>query len=261
MSAPTEPTLAKGSRPHRPLLHRPYFGLTSGLALLGATAVLVAAVGSQAQRVAPDTAFAPIGRLDGAAFDTMQQIRNPVLTFLARVLNIVGGGAFNIPFRALALLALVFVLRRYRHAIAFAATWLVSEILLTVLKAGVGRARPSAALVTTGGSSFPSGHSVAGAAVGISLVIAFLPAGHRRRVWEWVAAGFAFLMGLSRVYLNAHWLSDAFAGVCLGAGVALTIAAVLALMDRRIEGAPPPDEIDPQDPEARAQAGVPADSA
>jgi undecaprenyl-diphosphatase len=205
---------------------------------------MILGVGSQANRVAPATAFPPIGRLDQATYDVVQNIRNPILTVVARILNILGGGAFNIPFRALALILLVFVLRRYRHAIAFAITWLLSEALMTALKITIDRMRPPDPLVTTSGTSFPSGHSVAGAAIGISLVIAFLPAGHRRRVWEWMAAGFAFLMGLSRVYLNAHWLSDATTGVCLGAGVALTVAAVVALLDRRIEGETPADEIE-----------------
>ena len=236
-------------RPHRALLHRPYFGLSAGLALLGTTVLLVVGVGSQADRVAPATAFPPIGRLDQSTYDAVQQIRNPVFTVLARILNILGGGAFNIPFRALALVVLIFVLRRYRHAIAFAVTWVLSEALMTALKVTIDRMRPPDPLVATSGNSFPSGHAVAGAAIGISLVIAFLPAGHRRRVWEWMAAGFAFLMGLSRVYLNAHWLSDVTTGVFLGAGVALTVAATVALLDRRIEGETPADEIDPEDPE------------
>jgi len=167
------------------MLHRPLFGLSAGLALLGATLLLVFGVGSQADRVAPATAFPPIGHLDQATYDAVQQIRNPVLSFFARVLNIMGG-----------------------------------------------------------------------AAIGISLVIAFLPAGHRRRVWEWMAAGFAFLMGLSRVYLNAHWLSDATTGVFLGAGVALTVAAVVALLDRRIEGETPADEIERDDPDEAVPTGA-----
>jgi undecaprenyl-diphosphatase len=243
------------------MLHRPYYGLSAGLALLGATVLFVIGVGSQADRVAPATAFPPLGNLDQATYDAVQQIRNPIFTVLARILNILGGGAFNIPFRTLCLIVLVFVLKRYRHAIAFAVTWALSEAVMTALKIAIDRMRPPDPLVTTHGTSFPSGHSVAGASIGISLVIAFLPAGHRRRVWEWMAAAFAFLMGLSRVYLNAHWLSDAEAGVFLGAGVALTVAAVVALLDRRIEGETPADEIDPDDPERSPEGSVPVEPA
>ncbi len=230
------------STTHRPLLARPMLGLGAGIILLGLCALMVLGVGPQTARVAPATAFAPIGRLDQATFDAVQHGRNAFFTAVAKVLNFLGGGTFSIPFRIVAILALLF-LRRFRHAIAFALTWLIAELSLTWLKAAVDRGRPPDPLVAVRGASFPSGHAVAGAAVGISLVIAFFPAGQRRRIWEWAAAGFAFLMGLSRVYLDAHWLSDAVAGVLLGAGVAITVAALVALTDRRIIGHTPHDEI------------------
>jgi undecaprenyl-diphosphatase len=67
---------------------------------------------------------------------------------------------------------------------------------------------------------------MAGAATALALVLAFLPAGPRRRKWEWFAVGFAFVMAFSRVYLHAHWFSDVVAGVLLGASVALLSFAI-----------------------------------
>jgi membrane-associated phospholipid phosphatase len=244
---------AAAERPHRPLLHRPYLGLGAGLALLGAFVLLTLAVGSQASRTAPATALAAVGRMDQRVYDATQHINdNGLLTPLAKVLNVMGSGIFNIPLRTAALILLL-VLRRYRHAIAFALTWLVSELAMTGVKAMIDRARPPHPLVVTHGASYPSGHSVAGAAIGIALVIAFIPAGHQRRVWEWAAAAFALLMGMSRVYLNAHWFADALGGVLLGAGVALTVAALVALTDRRVMGHTPHDEI----PQEQVKTGAP----
>ena len=74
--------------------------------------------------------------------------------------------------------------------------------------------------------SFPSGHAVAGAALAVGIVLAFFPAGERRR-WEWIVAGFAFVMAFSRVYLNAHWFSDVVAGVLRGSGIAIASAVVV----------------------------------
>ena len=233
---------SSAERPHRAMLHRPYLGLGAGLCLLGAFTVLTLAVGSQADRVAPATAFAPIGRFDQSVFSAAQHINHSFLTPLAKTLNFLGGGTFSIPFRA-GCLILLLILRRFRHAIAFALTWVLSEAALTWVKTGIDRGRPPSPFAATNGPSYPSGHSVAGAAIGIALVIAFIPAGHKRRVWEWAAAGFALLMGCSRIYLNAHWFSDALGGVFLGAGIALTVAALVALTDRRVIGHTPSDEV------------------
>jgi membrane-associated phospholipid phosphatase len=44
---------------------------------------------------------------------------------------------------------------------------------------------------------------------------------------------FSILMGLSRAYLGAHWLSDATAGILLGTSCALLAALIAGLLQRR----------------------------
>ena len=61
----------------------------------------------------------------------------------------------------------------------------------------------------------------------MALVLVLMPAGPERRRWELAAVAFAFVMALSRVYLQAHWFSDVVAGVLLGAGVALGSAGLV----------------------------------
>jgi undecaprenyl-diphosphatase len=78
------------------------------------------------------------------------------------------------------------------------------------------------------GFSFPSGHAVATASIAVALVLAFQHAGPQRRKWEVAAAAAAFVMALSRVYLNAHWFSDVVAGVLLGTGIALGATALIS---------------------------------
>jgi undecaprenyl-diphosphatase len=75
-----------------------------------------------------------------------------------------------------------------------------------------------------GGTSFPSGHSVAATVTVVAAVIALVPPGRARVAWGAAAAAFSVLMALSRAYLGAHWLSDALAGVLLGASGALLSA-------------------------------------
>jgi undecaprenyl-diphosphatase len=67
----------------------------------------------------------------------------------------------------------------------------------------------------------------------VAAVIALVPPGSRRVAWGTAAAGFSVLMALSRAYLGAHWLSDALAGVLLGASCALLAALAVSVLQRR----------------------------
>jgi membrane-associated phospholipid phosphatase len=66
--------------------------------------------------------------------------------------------------------------------------------------------------------SFPSGHSAAAAALAMWAWRQPSPAG--RRLWPWLLA---FLCGLSRVYVGAHWATDVVGGWMLGVGVAAAV--------------------------------------
>ncbi len=68
--------------------------------------------------------------------------------------------------------------------------------------------------------------------------IALFPEGGRRYWWGVVAVFFSMMMGLSRAYLAAHWLSDAVAGVLLGTSFALISAVVVHLIRTRREAEP-----------------------
>jgi membrane-associated phospholipid phosphatase len=118
--------------------------------------------------------------------------------------------------------------------------WLVSmflsQLMIGPVKALYERPRPTMSLVETSGWSFPSGHSVVGAAVAIAAVIVLVPAGSKRRNLEMAAALFAVVMALSRVYLRAHWLSDVGAGAALGAAIAIGTAALVHRIDDRRRG-------------------------
>jgi undecaprenyl-diphosphatase len=122
---------------------------------------------------------------------------------------------------------------RWEALVSWVAAMVVSQLLIGPVKELYERMRPPQPLVETGGFSFPSGHSVAGAAITVALVIVLVPAGPRRRNLEMLAAAFAVAMALSRVYLRAHWLSDVAAGVALGAAVAVGAAAIVHWVDER----------------------------
>jgi undecaprenyl-diphosphatase len=115
-----------------------------------------------------------------------------------------------------------YVRRRNAEVAAFLFTVLVGVILINnELKSLVDRERPDVThLVGTSGSSFPSGHSAAAAAVwcAIALVVSRRWSRRRRAVASAVAAMVALAVAASRALLGVHWLTDVVAGLAVGWG-------------------------------------------
>ncbi len=193
-----------------------------------------------------------IQRLDDAWLRLMISGRAGPLTALAKIFNILGLVYVTLPVR-IAVAGFLAVRRQWWHLSAFVAAVVLSEALIGLLKGSYDRARPPGSLVATSGASFPSGHAVAASVTVVAAVIALVPAG-RRTPWALAAALFSILMGLSRGYLGAHWLSDAAAGLLLGTSCALLTALLVSRLQRqrgsrrqrpaapqRPAGVPPPD--------------------
>jgi undecaprenyl-diphosphatase len=85
----------------------------------------------------------------------------------------------------------------------------------------VERARPDFdQLVGAAGTSFPSGHSTAAAATmaAIALIVTRGRARRTKVIAAGVAAGLAFMVACSRIFLGVHWFSDTLGGILLGWG-------------------------------------------
>jgi len=79
--------------------------------------------------------------------------------------------------------------------------------------------------------SFPSGHTADTTAFVISVLLIFwcaLEVPRPVKNWVTVVGTSTFLaMGLTRLLLNVHWLSDVLAGWCVGAAIGLTVTGLL----------------------------------
>ena len=112
------------------------------------------------------------------------------------------------------------VLIKHRHrarAAALVVGAALAWISVWIVKSLVDRPRPPDPLVHTSGQSYPSAHaanSIGWLALGIALSVVISARGARIAT---IAAGalLAVLVGLSRVYLRAHYASDVLAGEAL----------------------------------------------
>jgi undecaprenyl-diphosphatase len=163
--------------------------------------------------------------IDDAFLRRMVSLRTGWLTQIARLFNLIGLTYVMVPVR-IGIAAWLAIRRRWWHVSAFVSAIVVSEISIGTLTALYDRPRALGSLVETSSASFPSGHAVAASVTAVAAVIALLPEGPRRYRWGAAAVAFSFVMGLSRTYLGAHWLSDAVTGVLLGTTVALGTALV-----------------------------------
>jgi membrane-associated phospholipid phosphatase len=160
--------------------------------------------------------------------------RSSGLTRAAELISELGGVTVLLPLRLVAAIVLA-ARQRWLQLAVFIAAVVSSEVLIGVLKSWTDRPRPPGSLVETTGASFPSGHAIAGAVTALALVVALVPARAERLRYIGLAAAFAAVMAMSRVYLAAHWFSDVVAGTLLGVGIALIWPATLELVrERRI---------------------------
>lgn len=212
-------------RPEHALLVHPGRDLTVTAATVLLTMVVLVSVSDPAT-------LARLQRLDDGWLRLMIANRSGPVTALAELLDVLGSVLVMLPVR-IVVAGWLALRRRWWHLVAFVAAVVVAELLIGTLKDAYDRGRPPGALVTTSGASFPSGHAVAASVTVFAGVIVLLPPGRVRARWGAVAAGFAIVMALSRAYLGAHWLSDALAGVLVGASCALLTALVVGALQRR----------------------------
>ena len=112
--------------------------------------------GEASTELAPLTTVRFVGRFDLTVNRAMDDIRILPLTWLCRVLNVLGSGWVDDP-GAGRRRALPRAPPALGPAIAFALTWATSEFALTMLKASFHRGRPPNPLVVTQGFSFRRG--------------------------------------------------------------------------------------------------------
>jgi len=139
-----------------------------------------------------------------------------------------------------ATIAVVFlVIQRKRLSAVLLLVGLAGGVMLSEgLKSVFERERPPSAYqaVETINASFPSGHALLSAVFYLTLGVMLTRAFPQRRFKVFVmgvAVLMTLLVGVTRIYLAAHWASDVFAGWSVGAAWAMLLWLFAYAVDRR----------------------------
>jgi undecaprenyl-diphosphatase len=175
--------------------------------------------------------------LDHAAAAWVSSVRQPWLTQAAVEVTALGAPTLLgviVAFSAVGL----YMTRDRLGAVLLAAATAGAIGWTSLLKSLLERDRPplSARLVITSGYSFPSGHSLASAA--ILGALALIACRHlSSRALQFAALGATALVicavAASRVYLGVHYLTDVAAGTSFGLAWVLGWVAVLSALEHR----------------------------
>jgi membrane protein DedA with SNARE-associated domain/membrane-associated phospholipid phosphatase len=168
---------------------------------------------------------------DETAVSVAEALRCGFMKTFSKIVTFLGSGAFAWPLTAACAAALAWK-RRWTEFFVLLVGMAAIQIGFSEIKALVDRPRPPDGLVATHGSSFPSGHaahSVIYVWLATTIVVRLRPGMARAALVVVAGIVVTALVGLSRVYLGVHYLSDVSAGWALGA-VCFSFCAAVGLV-------------------------------
>jgi undecaprenyl-diphosphatase len=148
------------------------------------------------------------------------------------------GSVTVLTFVTLTVCGFLALVRRFRSLLLVLGSTVGGAVLNSVLKAFFARPRPSVVphLAEVGSASFPSGHAMLSAIVYLTLGALLAQLTERRWVKAYVlgvAVLLTFLVGLTRVFLGVHYLTDVLGGWMAGLAWAVSTALLARAVKRR----------------------------
>jgi undecaprenyl-diphosphatase len=155
---------------------------------------------------------------DTQAADLAADLRTGWLTEIEKLVTALGSTLATTAVALLAGIALA-VRRRWPELAVLVAAMLVLHVSVPVLKEAIDRPRPPDGLVDADSAGFPSGHaaySVIYTWLALTVAVRVRPGLTHASALVAIGVLLTAAIGLSRVYLDVHYLSDVSAGWALG---------------------------------------------
>ena len=178
--------------------------------------------------------------LDHSAFQMAADLRTAWLIDVAKVVTWLGSAAVTLPLALVVGVALA-VRREWSTLAVLIAALAFTYLAVDVVKSIVDRPRPPDPLIASGGSAYPSGHAAHAAIYPwLAVIVAARARLRARAATIALVIGFAvaLIVGLTRVYLRIHFLTDVLGGWGLGA-VAFAGSAAVAMLVGRLAASHP----------------------
>jgi undecaprenyl-diphosphatase len=171
-------------------------------------------------------------RIDDMAADLAAELAYDPLLEIARVVTELGSLPVVILI-GLATIAWALSYRRWLYATAVFAGVTLSAVLVTVFKAAYDRERPDGGLIEIDSAAYPSGHT-AYAVTWVACATILLRAGTGwavRFAALTVAIVIVVVVGVTRVYLRVHHLTDVLGGAALGVAIWAIVGTFAVVAD------------------------------
>jgi undecaprenyl-diphosphatase len=169
---------------------------------------------------------------DHAAANVAEQLRATGLNEVVKAFTHLGSAEVVLPL-ALLVAVMLGIERRWADVGVLVAAMLIIVVATDVMKDQVGRPRPAGGLVSYGNQAFPSAHasySTIYAALAVAIVVRLRPGLTNATAIVLFGIALTVAVGLSRVYLGVHYLSDVSAGWALGVAAFSGCAAVAVVV-------------------------------
>jgi undecaprenyl-diphosphatase len=195
-------------------------------------------LGASVLAVAVQSAGGPVLRVDRAVAGDLNAVVAPRPWLVTTLQVLTAPGSAVVAWVVLTVLTVALLIRRKLRLAAYVAvTGLGAATLSPLIKHLVDRLRPIVdwPVATAGGPSFPSGHTLAATVWVGTVLLVLLPVvpARRRRLVVSVGVALVVVVGLTRIALGVHFVSDVLAGWFVGAGWLLVTATAFRAWRRR----------------------------